>query len=73
MDGPMDGEMDGQTIGWMEQWMDRLTTVYTIYTSENGDFPTDFAIFTKPSRTNQRTHRLTDQQTDQWTDIPSYR
>ena len=48
---------------------------------KNDDFTTDFAIFTKPLRTDQQTDlptdrptdRRTNQQTDQWTDIYSYR
>ena len=44
-----------------------------IDTSENDDFPIDFAIFTKALRTNGPTDRRTDGPTDRRTDVPSYR
>ena len=57
MDRPMDGWINERTSEW---------TMFFSYTdamdaSENDDFPTDFAIFTKALGTNGPT--------DQWTDI----
>ena len=64
----------GMDDGRMDQWMDGLMDRPISYTdairaSENDDFPTDFAIFLKASRTYGPTNRLINQQTD----IPSYR
>ena len=61
MDRPMDGWINERTSEW---------TMFFSYTdamdaSENDDFPTDFAIFTKALGTNGPK--------DQWTDIPPYR
>ena len=49
---------------WMNGLMDRQTISCrdAIDATENDNFPTDYAIFTKA---NQRT--------DQWTDLPPYR
>ena len=53
MDGPMDGPMDRQCFSLI-----RYT--YAINTSENDDFPTDFAFFTKALPMDQQTNGPTD-------------
>ena len=65
MDRPMDG--------WNNRWTDIPLYKDAIYATENDDFPTDFAIFTKPLLTDQQTDQPTDGRTDRRTDIPSYR
>ena len=57
MDGPMDG--------WTNGWTMFLSHTDVIDASENDDFPTDFAIFTKAQWTNPQTDQLpTDEPTD---------
>ena len=68
----MDGQMDQWTSGWTYEWTNGWT-MFLSYTdaidaSENDDFPTDSAFFTKAlptngpmdQRTNKRTYPLTE-------------
>ena len=69
MDQLTDRWMDRPMDGWNNRWTDIPLYRDAIYATENDDFPTDFAIFTKLLQTNQQT----DRRTNRWTDIPSYR
>ena len=81
MDGLIDDWMYRPTDGWTNGWTMFHSDTDAIDASENDDFATDFAIFTKALRTNRWTNRQTngptDRQTngptDQRTDISSYR
>ena len=51
MDQLTDRWMDRPMDGWNNRWTDIPLYKDAIYAIENDDFPTDFAIFTKASRT----------------------
>ena len=68
MDQLMDRWMDRSMDGWNNRWTDIPLYKDAIYATENDDFPTDFAIFTKPLWTNQWTNQWTNRETDQPTD-----
>ena len=50
--------------GWNNRWTDIPLYKDAIHATKNDDFPTDFAIFTKPLRTNRQTDQPTDRPTD---------
>ena len=48
--------MDGETKRWIDQWIDKLPSYTdTEDASENGNFPTNFAILTKALSKDGRT------------------
>ena len=71
----MDGQMDqwigkqvaGGTNGWINGWTMFLSYTIVLDASENENFPTDFALFTKALQTDQSTDGPINGRIYQWT------
>ena len=61
------------TNGWINGWTKLLYYTDAKNASENNDFQTDLAIFTKALQMDRPTEQRTNRRTNQWTDIPSYK
>ena len=72
MDQLTDRWIDRPMDGWNNRWTDIPLYKDAIYATEYDDFPTDFAIFTKPLRTDRQTNQPMDRQIDGLTDGRTY-
>ena len=66
-DGRTDQLMDRLMDGWTNEWTNKPFYTDAMDASENDDFPTDFAIFTKSLRTNRPTDQGTNGTMDKQT------